>query len=248
MPTILITGANRGLGLEFVRQYAADGWDVIACCRNPAKATDLQKLAAKQENILIETLDVTDLKSIDALAKNLKDRVIDLLINNAGILSGDGQSYAPDRERAPDGRMNGEGQSFGSIDAAGWQKVLAANTIAPVMMLQAFVSHLMRSENPKLVNITSKMGSIGEMGTGYIAYRTSKAALNAAMCNIGPDLQAKKIAWVNFHPGWVQTDMGGKSADITPDVSITGMRKVIAGLTLKNTGQFLDYQGKTVPW
>lgn len=239
MPTVLITGANRGLGLEFVRQYAADAWAVIAVCRNPTKADKLQKLMGQYNNVRIEALDVGDTQSIKILTEKLDDIGIDVLINNAGILSGSfsGSATAVDK-----------GQEFGSIDATGWDKVLRINTIAPIMMTQALLPHLQRSKNPKVINITSRMGSIDEMGSGHIAYRTSKAALNAAMRVINHDLNSKGVTIVNLHPGWVQTDMGGKEASLQPEVSIKGMRKIIDKLTSKDSGQFLSYDGKTIAW
>jgi NAD(P)-dependent dehydrogenase (short-subunit alcohol dehydrogenase family) len=235
MPTILITGASRGLGLEFSRQYAADGADIIACCRDPGKAEKLRALAAQHKNIRTETLDVTDAKSITALAAKLKDTAIDILINNAGIISGSGSK-------------NDNTQSFGSIDAEAWDHVLRTNTIAPIMIAEAFVPHLARGKERKLIMLTSKMGSIAEMGGGYLAYRTSKAALNAAMVTISHDLKNQDIIVANLHPGWVKTDMGGAGAQIDPETSITGMRKVIAGLTPGKTGKFFNYDGAVIAW
>lgn len=237
MSTVLITGANRGLGLEFVKQYAAKQWAVIAVCRHPEKAEELQKLMQKYNRVRIEGLDVSDMASVKILTEKLDDIEIDLLINNAGILSGgSGNSIA-----------NGDTtQTFGSIDAEAWDKVLRINTISPIMMTQALLPHLQRSPDPKVVNITSKMGSIDDMGSGYIAYRTSKAALNAAMRVIMNDL--KGITIVNVHPGWVQTDMGGKEAALKPEVSIAGMIKVIDKLTPKDSGQFIGYDGKVIAW
>jgi NAD(P)-dependent dehydrogenase (short-subunit alcohol dehydrogenase family) len=240
MPTVLITGANRGLGLEFVRQYAADHWAVIAVCRHPEKAEELQSLMNKHNSVRIEALDAADTKSIQILTEKLDDIEIDVLINNAGIFSGgtfSGSATKVDK-----------GQEFGSFDAEAWNKVLRVNTIAPIMMTEALLPHLQRSKDAKVINITSRMGSIDEMGSGYIAYRTSKAALNAAMRVIMHDLKAKGITIANLHPGWVQTDMGGKEAPLQPEISIKGMRKVIEWLTLKDSGQFISYDGKSIPW
>jgi NAD(P)-dependent dehydrogenase (short-subunit alcohol dehydrogenase family) len=240
MPTILITGANRGLGLEFTKQYAVDKWDVIAACRSPSAAEKLQNFAKTYNNIRVESLDVGDHTSISALAAKLENVDLDVLLNNAGILSG-GDAVASAISPNAD-------QVFGSIDAEAWDKVLRINVIAPIMINEAFLPHLQRGAQKKIIMISSRMGSIAMMKPGHIAYRTSKAALNAAMKCIVSDLAALKIAIVNFHPGWVQTDMGSASADITPNESIAGMRKVIAGLTVHNSGQFLDYGGNVVPW
>jgi NAD(P)-dependent dehydrogenase (short-subunit alcohol dehydrogenase family) len=243
MPTVLITGANRGIGLEFVRQYAAEGWNGIACCRNLQKADQLQALAKAHKNIRIEALDVTDTKSIAALAAKLKDTPIDLLINNAGIYSGSGGdgSHFSSNNRDPS-------QTFGSLDAESWGRVLRTNAIAPLMVAQALMPSLTKSKNAKIVMITSRMGSIANAEEGDIAYRSSKAALNAAMHNIAMSLQSKSITVVAVHPGWVKTDMGGAYADMTPEQSVSALRKLIAELTLKQTGQFLRYNGESVPW
>jgi len=240
MPSVFITGASRGIGLEFARQYAGAGWDVIAGCRTPAKANMLQALAAKHKNIRIEPLDVTDAKSIATLAAKLKDTAVDLLINNAGIFSG--------ARGATSAEHGDESQEFGSIDAENWDRVLRTNTIAPIMVTQALAACVARGKQRKIAMITSKMGSIAEMGDGYIAYRSSKAALNAAMVTIAHDLKAQGIAVINLHPGWVKTDMGGEGAQITPDISVRGMRKVIDGLALKDTGKFFGYDGKIIAW
>ncbi|MDE2029166.1 MAG: SDR family oxidoreductase [Alphaproteobacteria bacterium] len=243
MQTILITGANRGLGLEFARQYAGDGENVIACCRNPAKADALAKLAAEHKNIRIETLDVADDASIAALADKLKGAAIDLLINNAGIYSGTGK-----RGRDFPDDNDDTSQNFGTIDTAAWMTVLRINTVAPAMVMQAFVPQLKKGAGKKIVNITSGMGSIANMGSGSVAYRSSKAALNAAMRTIMHDLSADKIAIANLHPGWVQTDMGGARANLTPEQSVTAMRKTIARISIKNTGSFFNYDGQIIPW
>ncbi len=240
MPTLLITGASRGLGLEFVRQYTADGWNVIAACRQPAQADKLQALIAKYKTIRAETLDVARPNSINALAERLKDAAVDVLINNAGVFSGG--SFSGSATKVD------HGQKFGTINPEEWDKVLRINTIAPILMIQAFVPHLLKGQERKAVNITSRMGSIEEMGADYIAYRTSKAALNAAMRTIAHDLKEQKITVINLHPGWVKTDMGGPEAPLDAENSITGMRKVIAGLTPKDSSRFLGYDGKTIPW
>jgi NAD(P)-dependent dehydrogenase (short-subunit alcohol dehydrogenase family) len=237
MPTVLITGANRGLGLEFVTQYAAESWDVVACCRAPDKADKLQALAKAHKNVTIHQLEVSESKSLSALAERLKTTALDLLINNAGIYSGGGGTLGNDKS-----------QTFGNIDAIAWAKVLLVNTIAPIMTIQAFASRMKRGAGKKIINITSRMGSLMEMGAGSIAYRSSKAALNGAMRVVKHDLDADSIAIYNFHPGWVQTDMGGKSAHLTPHESVTAMRKTIAGLTHAQSGSYFNYDGQIIPW
>lgn len=240
MPTVLITGANRGLGLEFAKQYAANEYAVIALCRHPEKADELKKLMDRYNRVRIEGVDVGDQASVRVLTEKLGETEIDLLINNAGIYSGGDK---------PTNAVSGDdGQTFGSIDAKAWDQVLRINTIAPIMMIEALMPHLQRSACAKVVNITSKMGSISEMGSGAIAYRSSKAALNAAMRVIAHDLQKHNITIVNLHPGWVQTDMGGASATLDTKTSVNGMRKVIDGIDSKHSGQFIGYDGKIIPW
>lgn len=239
MPTVLITGANRGIGLEFANQYADEKWNVIAACRQPDKADTLQDLARLTSSIQIEKLDVTDQTSIDALASKLNGQAIDVLINCAGIYSGgSGTGIEHDDDT----------QTFGTIDPEAWDKVLRTNTIAPIMVTQAFTPHVLLGEQKKIVMLSSMMGSISRNTKGAIAYRTSKAALNMAMRNVAQALHEHQIAVVSLHPGWVRTDMGGSQAAISTDESVTGMRKIIADLTLEQSGSFLGYDGETWPW
>jgi NAD(P)-dependent dehydrogenase (short-subunit alcohol dehydrogenase family) len=241
MPTVMITGANRGLGLEFIRHYANNGWNVIGTCRDPDKAKDVQAAATGHPKLRIVALDITNAESRKTLAKQLKDAAIDVLINNAGILSGNAASAWED-DNAPD-------QIFGSLDADAWAKVLLTNTLAPVMVSEAFLGHIKNGAQRKIIMISSLAGSITGMSRiGHIAYRSSKTALNTAMHNMSLGLEKDGIIVVSLHPGWVQTDMGGKGADITPAQSIEGMTEVIAGLSLSDSGKFLDYKGAEVPW
>ena len=204
MPSVLISGANRGLGLEFVKQYAADRWDVIACCRMPDKATELRALAQSNPAIRIEPLDVGDEKSIFALAAKLESTPKDVLINNAGI-----------SERG-DIRRN-----LGSMNAETWNEVFRINTIAPIMVTQSLLPNLKRGHQKKVIMISSKRGSIeAAENDGTMAYRTSKTALNMAMRSAAFTMQSESFVIVSFHPGWVQTDMGGKGATLTPQQSV----------------------------
>lgn len=227
MPTCLITGANRGIGLEFAKQYAADGWKVIATCRRPDEA---EKLNALEGEIQVHPLDVTDFARVEALARKIGDEPIDLLINNAGI-------YGP--------RV----VAYDSIDYAAWAEVLRVNTMSPLKVSAVFADSVARSGLKKIVTITSQMGSIADNGSGgsYI-YRSSKAALNAAMKSLAHDLTAKKIAVAVLHPGWVRTDMGGSGATIDPFESVAGLRQVIDELSLESSGRFLAYDGREIPW
>lgn len=224
MPTALVTGANRGIGLEFVRQYAGAGWHVIATCRKPDTAAELKAVAGTVE---IHRLDVTDAGQIAALAQTLKGRPIDLLINNAGIM--------------------GHG-TIGRIDYAAWEEVLRVNTLAPVRIVEALLPNVAASERRQIVALTSRMGSIAESGGGYYAYRSSKAALNAAMHALAADLKGQRITVALFHPGWVKTDMGGPGALVAPRDSVAGMRAVIERLRPADSGRFFNYDGSEIPW
>lgn len=230
--TLLITGANRGIGLEFCRQYAADGWRVLACCREPGKADALDRLAARYPDLVqLHALDVTDHAQIGQLARTLADEAIDLLINNAGV-------YPASDKRG-----------FGHTDYAEWMAAFTINTMAPLKMAEAFVGQVARSRLSLIVTLTSQMGSIDDNGSGgsYL-YRSSKAAANMVVKSLSVDLLEKGITAVAFHPGWVKTDMGGPDAMIPVEQSVADMRKVIAGLTPADTGRFIGYDGRVIPW
>ena len=227
MPTALITGANRGLGLELTRQYAADGWRVIATCRNPMTS---QSLGGIQGDIEVHTLDVTDNSQIQALAKVLKKEPIDLLLNNAGI-------YGP------------RAVKLGGVDYAEWAEVMRVNTMSPLKVSECFLDHIVAGQQKKIVTISSKMGSMAEneVGGGYI-YRSSKAALNAVMKSLSVDLKPRGVTVAVMHPGWVRTDMGGPGGLINADESIAGIRQVIDSLSFDQTGKFFNYDGTEIPW
>ncbi len=225
---VLITGANRGIGLEFTKQYANDGWNVLACCRHPQSAIDLQALASVHSNVKIHTLNVADFTQIDALATQLKDEIIDVLINNAGVYPA---------------------SSFGDVDYAAWAEGFKINSMAPLKMAEAFMQQVMRSQLKKIATLSSKMGSINDNTSGAsYSYRSSKCAVNMVMKSVSIDLKPYGISVVTLHPGWVQTDMGGINAMINVQTSVTGLRNVIDGLNLINTGQFIAYDGKAIPW
>lgn len=231
MATILITGANRGLGLAFCAQYAAEGWQVIATCRAPDAATELQQLAARYANLSLVALNVEDFAQVSALADTLSAQPIDVLLNNAGV-------YGDER-----------GQGFGHLDYQAWSRVLMVNTLAPVKMTEAFLPHLQRGQHKLVVSISSLMGSMTDNTSGgSILYRSSKAALNAAMKSLSIELKAQGIGVLILHPGWVKTDMGGPNAPLDIPSSVGGMRAVIAQFTLQQTGQFLKYDGSVLPW
>ncbi len=237
MATILITGANQGIGLEFTRQYAADGWDVIACCRTPDKADDLQALAKDFPAINIEQLDVCDHAAIEALGTKYAGTPLDVLVNNAGIIG-----PIPIAE-------NIHRQVFGSIDYDLWQAVLQTNTFGPIKMAETFVDNLAASEQKKIVNITSNLGSIAERSMPAMAYGTSKTALNKASTVIAEQLKERGIIVALFCPGNVKTrmDAWGK-AGVGIEESVSGLRPLIESLTMSDTGSYRDYTGRTIAW
>ena len=223
MPSVLITGANRGIGLEFARQYAADGWDVIATVRDPGRAEALRAV----EGVRIEPLDMTDRGAVAAFGARLGDTRLDVFIANAGVMGGRSDV---DRDYAE-----------------AWIETLAVNAVAPGLLAHGLKDRIARGG--KAVAITSKMGSIAdnESGGAY-AYRSSKAALNAAWRSLAIDWAADGIAAALLHPGWVRTRMGGPNGLIDADESVAGMRRVIEELTPERTGAFLEYRGDAIPW
>ena len=230
MTTVLVTGANRGIGLELVRQYAAEGAQVIACCRSPDAAGELGAVAkAADGRVRILPLDVADAESIATLKAILGEEPIDIVINNAGI--------SGPRE-----------QSAGRVDPEGWLETFRVNTVAPVLIAQALHDNLRRGAGKKLVAITSQLGSTANNGGGQYAYRSSKAALNNAMRGLARDWAGDGIAVGIFHPGWVRTDMGGRSAPVAPEASVSGLRRRIAELSPATSGSYRDYAGAELPW
>ncbi len=226
MPTVMITGANRGIGLELARRYAADGWRVLATCRDPAKAEGLEALAG---DVRVHVLDVTDNARIDALAGDLEGEAIDVLINNAGI--------SDMRKEREDG-----------VDYDRWADTFRVNTMAPFKVSDAFAGHVARSETRLIVALSSRLGSIELNPGGDYAYRSSKAALNSVMKGLAGDLRGRGITVCVLHPGWVRTDMGGQGADIEVGESAAGLHAVIAGLGPAESGRFFNYDGTEFPW
>jgi NAD(P)-dependent dehydrogenase (short-subunit alcohol dehydrogenase family) len=231
MPTILVTGANRGLGLEFVRQYLREGWTVIAACRNPAQAQELRRLERESRDDLITLeIDVADNASVKRAATSLPNPAIDILINCAGV-------------------FGASGQTLGSLNYGNWIQVLETNVLGPARICEAFLERVANSDSRLIVTITSGMGSIADNDSGgYIAYRTSKAAVNMLMRSAAIDLRPRGIACVVLNPGWVKTDMGGPNAKLSPADSIGAMRRVISKLSLKDSGRFYNHDGREYPW
>ena len=232
MPSILITGANRGLGLTFAKQYAAAGWRVYAAVRAPADADTLNAVAATTEGrVTVHALDVGDADSVAALAAELDGQPLDVLLNNAGI-------YLD------------KGRGFGKTDYDDWLETLRINSLAPLRMVEALIGNVASSERKQIVCISSQMGSMADNTTsgGAYLYRSSKAALNAVVRSLAVDLAERGVTVMAFHPGWVSTDMGGHEAPVTPAVSVHGMREVIERLTPADSGSFKDYLGAEIPW
>lgn len=225
MTTILITGANRGIGLELAKQSLAKGWTVAATARPDS---DQAALRALDGDLQIFEFDVTDEAAIQKAASQF-DKALDVVVNNAGIIG-------PQRQATTD------------MDYAGFAQTLAVNTIAPLMVTNAFLPHLRRSQQPKLITISSQMGMMTSTSSDRIAYRASKSAVNKVMQGLTTDLRSEGIATLTLHPGWVRSDMGGSSADISTQESAAGILQRIAELSIDRTGQFLNYAGETMAW
>jgi NAD(P)-dependent dehydrogenase (short-subunit alcohol dehydrogenase family) len=227
MPTVLITGANRGLGLEFARQYAAEGWQVIAGCRHPRNALDLKALEGA---VSVHALDVTDERSIDALAHEVSQTAFDILLLNAGVhLQKD--------------------CTLKELDAGLWLRELRVNSIAPVILARRFVEHVARSQQKRIIAISSGSGSISRVSEGgNYAYRTGKAALNAAMKILAADLAVRGITVAAIGPGHTRTDMGGGNAPYSAQESVATVRATISRLRFEDSGSFLNRDGSHLAW
>jgi len=229
----LVTGANRGLGLEFVRQLLARGDRVIATCRQPGKATALNALAGEHPGRLhVLPLDVADPRAIAELQRELllladDGDLIDLLVNGAGVLH--------------------SGERFGSVSAVNLDDSFRTNAMGPFLLTQALATRL--GDGARVANITSQLGSIANTTRfGTPSYDISKAAQNMATALLAAALRERGIVVVALHPGWVQTDMGGAGATVTPEQSVSGLLRVIDGLKPSDSGRFLDWRGAALPW
>ena len=231
MDTVLITGANRGIGLEFARQYATDGWQVLACCRNPEAATDLQALSeAPGVQLSVHRMDVDDHASVDAAAAELAGEEIDILINNSGI-SGN--------------RASG----VGSMDYDSLTETMHTNVVGPIKVTEAFAEHVAAGYLQVVVMISSRMGSVADTTSGgSLIYRISKTALNMAMKCLSIEMKSQGTTLVSVHPGWVRTDMGGDGATLAPAESVSALRTLFYQLRISDTGKFYNYDGVELPW
>jgi NAD(P)-dependent dehydrogenase (short-subunit alcohol dehydrogenase family) len=226
MQTVVITGANRGLGLEFAKQYKADGWKVIACCRNPDAATELSELS-----VSVRKLDLLDFQAIENFAKSLEREAIDLLINNAAV------------------KDVIEVEGFSAIEEERWVDGFKVNVMAPVLMTKALIENLSAAENPVAATIGSQQGCLATYDSGgtYL-YRTTKAAAHAAAVILATDLRERNIPYVCLRPGHTKTEMGGSDAPYEIDDSISLLRKVLAKVDMSQTGCFIDRSGALIPW
>lgn len=221
MARIVITGGNRGIGLELARLYDAAGDEVHLGVRQPDVITG--------KAIVTSFLDVVDDRSVAEFAARMEDRPVDLLINNAGIMG-------PDRQSTLD------------MDFAGFLDSFDTNTLGPLRVTQALLPNLRKAKEAKVAVLTSRMGSLGYAKSDHVAYRASKAAANKVTQCLATDLVSENIAVVALHPGWVRTDMGGPSAEVAPEESARGLKKVLDGLSIHNSGSFLDFEGNPVDW
>jgi NAD(P)-dependent dehydrogenase (short-subunit alcohol dehydrogenase family) len=226
MATVMITGAARGLGFEFTKLYARRGWKVLACARRPDGLKDVQG------TVQYHPLEVTDYQAVKALAHKLDGEPVDILICNAGV----------------GGSRGLPGQSLGAFDPAEGRRIFEINVVAPLMMAEAFVAHVVASQQKKLIAITSILGSFANNDGGRYFYRASKAALNMEWNCLAIDLAARGVTCVALHPGWVNTDMGGPTAPLSIDQSVPAMVKTIDGLTPAHNGRYLQYDGTELSW
>ena len=232
MATVLVTGSNRGLGLEWVRQYAAEGWRVYATCRQPIEADELNALADQEKGIRILRLDVTKPDEINALAVDLMKEPIDVLVNNAGVYLEKFMEVGLRKLRYED-----------------WIYTFQVNTLGAVRVTEAFQEHVARSERRLVVVISTHMASIADIAApGAYYYRSTKAALNAVMEGLTHELRPKGIGVLILHPGWVQTRMGGEGTSLMPLESVQGMRSLVEKFRLNESGRFFRYDGIEMPW
>lgn len=223
MPTVFITGCDTGLGVEFARQYASDGWRVIATCLDPEGAAATRAISG---DVAVRKLDMADGEAIACMAEDLRGEAIDVLVSNAGI----GRPHPP----------------FGETDYDHWRRILEVNLIGPMRLAETFVEHVARGEMKVMAFVSSRMGSIGlNLTGGSYAYRSSKAGLNAVVKSLAIDLGARGICCLALHPGWAKTEPGAR---VEVDASVAGMRGVIFRASRHHTGSFLTYDDQPLPW
>lgn len=228
--SILLTGANRGIGLALARHYAVEGWRVLACCRQPERALALKDLAQDHPGLSLHRLDVVDDRQIAELKAELGDQPLDILLHNAGV-------------------SGPRPQGFGPVDESGWLETLRVNVIAPLKLSVALVDNVAAGQRRIIAAVGSQMGSIGDNSSGGMyVYRTSKAAVHMVMRSMAIDLADRGIIAVALHPGWVRTDMGGEQAPLDTETSARGLARVLAGLGPDASGRLWSYDGRELPW
>ena len=242
MATVLVTGSNRGLGFEFVRQFLGADWDVIATCRDHDSAHNLKELLSKQgSNLSIEQLDVNSDESVGQLAERIKDRGLDLLLNNAGMV---------DREAYGSGAYEGhDDPDLANYDFDQWIEVIRTNLLSPARVTAALRPHLEAAQSPIVVMMGSTLASVQLTNDpGRYSYRTSKAALNSLMRSMSAWLKPRGVTCVTISPGWTRTEMGGPKAHNSMEESVSGVMKVVASITADDAGKFFDFDGSEIPW
>jgi NAD(P)-dependent dehydrogenase (short-subunit alcohol dehydrogenase family) len=228
---VLITGASRGIGLEMVKYGIEQNWRIFACCRHPQQADSLLAVAKLANGrVSVHVADMDELATVQALAYELRNEAIDILINNAGV-------YGSDKNR------------FGNVDVTSWLNTFQVNSIAPLKVAEALIEQVRMGDKKVIACISSKMGSMADNGSGgsYI-YRSSKAALNAVVKSMAVDLKSDGIKCVALHPGWVKTEMGGPNAEITTRECVTSLFNIILSLQPGDSGRFIDIDGTDIPW
>ena len=230
MKTIIVTGANRGIGLELVKQYCNRNYQVIGTYRDETTSGELISMSRNLDNLKVYSLDVSSDQSLKDFSSKLGETPVDIFINNAGV-------YGP------------RDSSFNNVDEKKWIPVFQTNAIAPLLLTQLIIDNLRNGSQKKLIYITSKMGSIDDNKSGgaYI-YRSSKTALNSVVKSISVDLAKDDMKVVLLHPGWVRTDMGGPNGLIDTTASVSGMTEVIDSLSQSDSGCFFNYDGSKIPW
>jgi NAD(P)-dependent dehydrogenase (short-subunit alcohol dehydrogenase family) len=232
MSNILITGSNRGIGLEWVRQYAEQGHRIFATCRHPREAYDLRELAKAHEGVSLHRLDVTRVDEINAVAVELMDEPIDILLSNAGVYL----------EKYRDVGLN-------RLNYEDWVTTFRINALGPVRLVEAFLEHVARSRERMVVVTSTHMASIADIAApGAYYYRSTKAALNAVMEGITHELKQRDVGLLLLHPGHVRTRMGGSGTDLLAPKSVQGMRKLVEQFSMQSTGRFFRYDGVEMPW
>jgi NAD(P)-dependent dehydrogenase (short-subunit alcohol dehydrogenase family) len=241
MGRLLVTGANRGIGLEHVRQALAAGDEVVAACRAPQEAVALKDLEARHGGALrVEALDVVSPASIEALGDRLGGAALDILINNAGVYG---------RPEAQSWTAGDKAQSLEGMDYAHWEDTLRINVMGPFRLTARLLPNLIRGAAKLVVMMSSDLGSIAKNSLGGShAYRTSKAALNMLARGLAVDLKPAGICVIAMAPGWTRTDLGGAAAPWSPEDSVAAQRAVLSTIRPEDSGRFIDLNGMTVPW